>query len=159
MKKIYFFIFVFPLLFFIIGCANMFLGGSKMWYQGVPGDALAQYRIPVCNTNEGKEIEGPKNALYVLTMHEEQLVLLELDQNGEGVIISNHWVDEEGNDNFVTSVTTSHGWHYIIPRDRTAPGTRVVYPAGTYRTRNRADGSTEISGIPYARCPMIPRTE
>jgi hypothetical protein len=50
MKKKYFLIFVFPLLLFIIGCANMFLGGSKMWYQGVPGDALAKYTVPVCKT-------------------------------------------------------------------------------------------------------------
>ncbi len=159
MKKKYGLFIILPFLFLLTGCANMFLGGSKMWRQGVPEGAMAKYTVPVCNTNDGKQIDGPKNALYVLTLHEGQLVLLELDQKGEGVIISNHWVDEKGNDNFVTSVAGSHGWHYIIPRDRTLSGTRVVYPAGSYQIINRADGSTDIIGTPFARCPMIPKTE
>jgi hypothetical protein len=143
------------LLVVIAGCASAFMAGSKPHSGDLLGNMVDTYKIPKCtSTTDGSVIDGPKDSTYHLVQTETGPVLYELDKNGEGAAITNYWKDENGM-NFLTYVKTSHGWHYIVPDDKSRPAVREVYVAHTYRVRN-LDGILKVtSGTPAYKCEMI----
>ncbi len=143
------------LLFVIVGCASAFMAGSKPHSGALLGNILHAYKIPNCTTiKDGSIIDGPKDSTYNIVQTETGPVLYELDKNGNGAAITNYWKDENGM-NFLTYVKTSHGWHYIVPDDKSKPAVREVYVARTYRVRS-VDGVLKVtSGNPFYKCEMI----
>jgi hypothetical protein len=136
------------------GCASMFMAGSNP-VSGPPASPEAVCKVPTCTmVSDNSQTAGPANQTYYLGREGHALVLFELDQGHSGAKITNHWSDEQG-DHFFTYVRTSHGWEYIIPRDRSQPGVRLVYPKGTYAT-GTVNGTTRVvQGSPMLRCPLV----
>lgn len=121
-----------------------------------PATAQRVWTVPQCqNLLNGAPVAGPQGT-YQLAQEAGLLVLYELDNAGRGVRITNHWTDGQG-DNFFTFIRNSHGYHYIIPPNRSQPATRFVYLAGTYSVGRVGDDVRPTGGQPSARCPMIPR--
>ena len=65
--------------------------------------------------------------------------MLEQSPDRSGVLFQTRWEDEVG-DHFAGWVNTSHGYEFVVPKDRTKQAERYVYPAGFYRIM-------EIDGI------------
>jgi hypothetical protein len=140
----------------LCGCAGWFMVGSQS-SSGVPAKAAATYKVPTCTVvADGSTIGGPATQTYYLEEGAGALVLHELDGRGSGAAITNHWADDAG-DHFLTYVKTSHGWEYLVPVDRSQPGTRLAYQEGTFHV-DRVDGVLKVtSGEPIARCVMVPQ--
>jgi hypothetical protein len=119
-----------------------------------PAQPLGTFKIPKCKTTAGEEIAGPQATYYLGAGKKGGLALFEIDTNGQGAEITNHWQDEQGH-HFVTYVASSHGWHYIVPDEPGKPGQRLVHPAGSYAVQNIA-GTMRLSGEPAATCEMVP---
>jgi hypothetical protein len=113
---------------------------------------VGTFKISKCTTTAGESIAGPPT--YYPLLQEGRPALYEIDTNGEGAEITNHWQDEQGH-HFVTYVASSHGWHYIIPDEPGKPGKRLVHPAGSYTVQNVA-GTMRLMGEPAANCDMLP---
>jgi hypothetical protein len=104
-----------------------------------------------------ERMPGPDGTYFLSQEGPTGLTLYEIESNGRGVKVLNHWVDNQG-DNFFAFVRGSHGWHFVIPQDRTQPGVRFVYPAGTYSPGRDASRLIKVmAGSPMGRCPMIPQ--
>jgi hypothetical protein len=138
------------------GCVSTFMAGSQP-HKGVPANAVAVYTAPKCiNQNDGSTIDGPRGVTYYLVRTESGPILYELDQKGSGAAITNYWKDGNGM-NFLTYVKTSHGWHYVIPEDKTKPAVRKAYVRGTFRVTNVEGVLKVTSGNPTYNCEMIPQ--
>ena len=137
------------------GCANWFLNGATMHSAGVPQNATARFTVPSCTMSNGTPIAGPAGQSYYLAQEARGPVLYELDANGSGAAITNHWSDERGV-HFFTWVSGNAGWVFTFPHSRDQLPTRWVFEAGTYGTTVMPNGATSPTGQPTASCQMVP---
>lgn len=141
----------------IVACASSLTPGSRP-AGGPPRAPIATYTVPYCeNMTSGERMTGPEGTYFLAQEGPTGAALYEIDPSGRGVKVLNHWVDGQG-DNFFAFVRGSHGWHFVIPQNRTLPGVRFVYPAGTYTPGRDASRLIKvIAGNPMGRCPMVPQ--
>jgi hypothetical protein len=119
------------LLFLGIGCASMFVGGGSLAPAGYkPQSILVTYRA---------EGTVPAGVRYQLVQTEKGTAILERSPDGSGMLFQTVWRDDRG-EHFAGWVSTSHGYEFLVPLDRTQPATKYVYPAGSYSVK-------EIDGI------------
>jgi hypothetical protein len=143
-------------LFALTGCSTIFMGGSDPASEP-PESPIAEWTVTACRDTEGNSIELPAAMSYYLADGEEGLVLYEFDAEEQGAEIFNHWTDAAG-DHFFTYVASSHAYEFVIPKDRTKPGRRKVFPKETYETSE--DEQTEVIkpvGPHSATCEMKPK--
>lgn len=115
--------------FLTTGCASMFLKG------GILVDSEFKPKVLVKYTAEGQVPEGAK---YSLVRFEGAVGILERTSDGTGAFFSNHW-RTANEDHYAGWVATSHGYEFVIPVDRSQPGKKYVYPAGTYEVETIQD--------------------
>ena len=138
-------------LFLFTGCANLVLEGYYTWSSGILDSAVSIYKAPKC-FGKTKKWNGP-DAIYVLAHERGNLVLLEIDKNGKGVMIDNHWYGKKGHDNFLTYANGGSAWHYIISSDIKFE-LRMVFQNGFY-TPVQKNGVTKVIGKPFVICRFI----
>ncbi len=115
----------------LAGCASMFIQGGALVDKGYnPQKVLVSYKA---------EGTVPQGVEYQLVQTDKGEALFERSADGSGVLFLNRWQDEKG-DHFAGWVSRSHGYEYLVPRDRSAKGQKFVYPAGFYTIK-------EIGGI------------
>lgn len=131
--------------------SNQMIGAD--YVKQLPAETLARYSIHKCTlTAYESTIDGPVGTTYYLEQGETGLALYELNEDGKGARITNHWEADDG-DHFFTMVKRSHAWEYIIPKDRKQPAKRLVYTGGAYSTATDGDLVKPV-GKPSAICPM-----
>jgi hypothetical protein len=109
------------------GCASMFMKGGTLAPAGYqPQKILITYRA---------EGTVPPGISYFLVLTEKGEALFERNADGSGALFETRWSDDKG-DHFAGWVATSHGYEFVIPRDRRLSAKRYVYPAGTYSVQN-----------------------
>jgi hypothetical protein len=142
---------------FVTACGSMLTPGSRA-VNGPPPAPLAVYSIPYCEVMaSGERLSGPQATYFLEQGGTHGMSLYEIEANGRGAKIMNYWVDERGH-NFFSFVKTSHAWHFVLPQDRTQPGVRFVYPAGTYTAADVGGRLFKaVAGQPVARCYMAPQ--
>jgi hypothetical protein len=116
---------------FLFGCASMFMKGGDLVEKGyTPQKVLITYKA---------EGAVPQGVEYMLIETEKGQAIFERSPDGSGALFLTRWQDEKG-DHFAGWVATSHGYEFVIPKDRTGKGEKYVYPAGYYQIK-------EIGGI------------
>ena len=118
------------LLFLATGCASWFMNGGALVDEDYYPNVIVKY-----------DAEGtvPAGVNYLLVRTEEGEAIFERSLNGSGALFLNHWEDEDG-DHFAGWVSKRHGYEFVVPKDRTQPAKKFVYPAGYYTI-------LEINGI------------
>jgi hypothetical protein len=66
--------------------------------------------------------------------------IFERSPDGSGALFETYWTDSEG-DHFAGWVATSHGYEFVVPKDRKKPAKKYVYPSGYYELKEK-DGIT-----------------
>lgn len=118
-------------LLFGFGCASMFMKGGALVETGYnPQKVLVSYKA---------EGTVPQGVEYMLIETENGPAIFERSPDGSGVLFLTRWQDEKG-DHFAGWVARSHGYEFVIPRDRTGKGEKYVYPAGYYEIK-------EVEGV------------
>jgi len=106
------------------GCAAAFMKGGTLVKPGfVPPETLVRYRA---------EGQVPAGYDYLLVRTEQGEAMFERAANGSGALFETHWSDDAG-DHFAGWVATSHGYEFVVPKDRQQPASKYVYPRGTFR--------------------------
>ena len=123
------FYFVLPLL-LATGCASWFMNGGAL---------VDEDYYPYVIVNYDAEGTVPVGVKYFLVGTEDGEAIFERSLDGSGALFLNHWEDEEG-DHFAGWVSKRHGYEFVVPKDRTQPAKKFVYPAGYYTI-------LEINGI------------
>jgi hypothetical protein len=121
-----------------------------------PANPTATYRVTSCKDVATGE-ETRVNLRYYLASDARGPSLYEFDAaGGDGSRIWNHFVDAEGT-HFVLYVRTSHGYEMLVPADKSLPGERRVFLAGTFRAYSDYEGGPmKLRGTPRIRCSMEP---
>jgi hypothetical protein len=136
------------------GCASAFMSGSAP-VSAPPKSPLAKWTVTACKDAAGAAIPMSGAISYYLEEGPEGLALYEMDAQGKGAKITNHWEDAQGM-HFFTRVYTSHGFELFLPADRKQPGTRKVYLRGAFEVTKDANGVIRPGGAPGATCTMDP---
>ena len=113
------------------GCASWFMNGGVMVDKDYVPEIIIKYKA-----------EGvvPSGVDYLLVRTENGESIFERSLDGSGVLFQAHWEDEEG-DHYAGWVSKSHGYEFIVPKDKkNQPTKKFVYPAGYYNV-------TEIDGV------------
>jgi len=129
------------------GCfsANDFLVGATT--STAPKQYKAHFKTAKCMEMTGKVIyQAPLN--YYLT----DSALYEIDNQGNGARITNHWSDPAGVFYFV-HVKDNAGWLYLIPHDPQKVPVRLEFAKGSYKV-NKKKGALQPVGKPYAGCVL-----
>lgn len=105
------------------GCASMFMKGGSLANAGYqPQKVLVTYKA---------EGATPPGTTYLLVLTERGEAMFERSPDGSGALFETRWTDDQG-DHFAGWVATSHGYEFVVPRDRGKPAKRYVYPKGYY---------------------------
>ncbi len=100
-----------------VGCASMFMKGGTLAPAGYqPQKVLVTYQA---------EGTVPPNAEYLLVQTEKGETMFERSADGSGTLFETRWSDDQG-DHFAGWVATSHGYEFIVPKDRKLPAKRFV---------------------------------
>ena len=114
----------------MIGCASMFMKGGSLAPAGYqPQKVMVTYRA---------EGSVPPGVTYLLVRTEKGEAMFERSADGSGSLFETSWTDDKG-DHFAGWVATSHGYEYVVPKDRKQPAKRYVYPKGFYTLQNVGD--------------------
>lgn len=129
--------------------------GPSVYKGGLPQDAIASYKAPTCVAKDGAKQDGP-NATYYLTRQRGSLVLLELNDFGQGLSFKNSFEDENGY-NFIVQLKENgkptDAIHFVFPMSATQNAARYVFPAGTYKpVKSKA---RKIDGEPSLTCELV----
>lgn len=123
----------------LAACASAFMKGGALVGAGYqPLKILVRYRA---------EGTVPPNVTYQLVESERGETIFERSADGSGTLFLLRWQDAEG-DHFGGWVAKSHGYEFVIPRDRRQNGKKFFYPVGTYRYEKTATGGRLVSTSP-----------
>lgn len=123
----------------LTACASAFMKGGALVGAGYqPLKVLVRYRA---------EGTVPPNVTYQLVESERGETIFERSADGSGTLFLLRWQDADG-DHFGGWVAKSHGYEFVIPKDRRQNGTKFFYPAGTYRYEKSASGGRLVSSSP-----------
>lgn len=140
------------------GCGAGLMVGAQPAAEPPSGPA-AVYSVSRCTAADGSPVAiEPPLTYYLATApgpEAEALALYEYAAGGQGTAFTNHVRDQRG-DVFVGYVRLAPGFRFHLPSDRSLPGSRWVYDAGTYDTAEREDGTLSIAGEPLLTCAMEP---
>ncbi len=125
------FIFIVFLLLVMVGCASWFMNGGALVDEDYYPNVIVNY-----------DAEGtvPAGVNYLLVRTENGEAVFERSLDGSGVLFQTHWEDNDG-DHFAGWVSKSHGYEFVVPKDRTQPAKKYIYPAGYYSLLEK-DGIT-----------------
>ena len=132
--------------------AGFFLQGARK-AKSDPAETIVKYSVQPCVMISDGTSAGALDAEYWLFEDSGRLALYERTAPGDGSIIENHWLAEDG-DHFFVWVRGSHGWEYVIPEDRSQEAVRPVYPKGTYKGKKDEQKVTSPVGDPAAKCVL-----
>ena len=110
------------LLLVIVGCASMFMNGGTLVDEDYQPVIVVKYKA---------EGTVPSGVDYLLVRTETGEAIFERSLDGSGALFQTHWEDENG-DHFAAWVSTKHAYEVVVPKDRTQPAKKFVYPAGYY---------------------------
>jgi hypothetical protein len=120
------------------GCASMFMKGGSLAPAGYqPQKVLITYRA---------EGAVPPGAEYLLVLTEKGEALFERSPDGSGALFETRWSDEKGT-HFAGWVATSHAYEFVVPKDRTQPAKRYVYPKGYYSLQTIGDQERPVPAV------------
>jgi hypothetical protein len=141
------------------GCAEMFLAGSHV-AEAPPPAPLAQYEVSRCVLPVGAEIEITPRLRYYLAYEPAErggrLSLYELPADGGvGTVTANGW-PVGTDDHFFLHVHGSHGFEFVLPAERSAPGERRIFVSGSYEVDDLGGDRLRPRGPVGATCPMVP---
>jgi hypothetical protein len=140
------------ILFTGLGCANMFMNGGET-HTGVPVNYQAAYVVSGCTVkSSGQKMLGPVERFY-LSEDRGSPVLYELDYSGEGVVIRNGWLDNDGT-HFFAWVSGGPGYLFSFWKDPAIPPLRRVFLARTFEVVKDEQGRTRPKGDPIGDCVM-----
>lgn len=149
-----FFVLMLLLAFSHPAAARRYAGGEPA--KGAPRKSLAYYTITQCQqtaTNAAKSLAAPLT-VYLEQHRRGRLALRELNSRQAGLIVVNHWTDQDGDHFFL--YTKHVGYEYIVPFDRKKPGVRLVYTRGSFRAVRAPGRVIKVAGSPAERCEMLP---
>jgi len=109
------------------GCASMFMKGGSLAPAGYNANIIINYKA---------EGTVPPNTTYHLVKTDKGEAMFERSADGSGTLFETHWTDSHG-DHFTGWVATSHGWEFVVPKDRKKPAKKYVYPAGYYELKEK----------------------
>lgn len=132
--------------------AGFFLQGARN-AEEYPSDVLVKYSVPPCVLISDGSDAGAPDSEYWLIEDEGRVALFQRDASGTGVIIENHWLENDG-DHFFVWVQDSHAWEYVVPRDRSGDAVRLVYLGGTYSLERDEQWVTKPVGDPTVKCVL-----
>jgi hypothetical protein len=115
----------------VTACASMFMQGGSL--------APAGYRANILVNYDAKGTVPP-GVTYHLVKTDKGEAIFERSPDGSGALFETHWTDKDG-DHFAGWVATSHGYEFVVPKDRKKPAKKYVYPSGYYELKER-DGIT-----------------
>ncbi|MGH0036320.1 MAG: hypothetical protein ACQGVK_14935 [Myxococcota bacterium] len=122
------------LLALVVACASAYMrGGTPV--DGPPPNPSATYLVSQCTEIATQApIPLPQPLRYALAEGSGGPVLYETDGSGKTTMVTNHWVQEDGADVFFMWVARSHGYQWVLPKQRSEGGVRFVFPAGTFES-------------------------
>ena len=125
----------------LTACASMFMQGGSLAPAGYNANIVVNY-----------DAKGtvPPGITYHLIKADKGEAIFERSPDGSGALFETHWSDNDG-DHFAGWVATSHGYEFVIPKDRKKPAKKYVYPAGNYDLKEK-DGITR----PVPNTPIDP---
>jgi hypothetical protein len=120
-------------------CASAFMKGGALVGAGYqPLEVIVTYKA---------EGTVPPNVVYQLVDTERGEALFEKSLDGSGTLFLLRWEDKDG-DHFGGWVARSHGYEFVIPKDRRQNAKKFFYPVGTYRYEKLAEGGRIVSNYP-----------
>jgi hypothetical protein len=111
------------------GCAAMPIPGGQVVSRDYRPQVVVVY---------GADGEVAPGVRYALVQEGARLAFLEQTGDGAGTVLESHWTDVAG-DHFAiwgTPLEPGDAVEVVVPRDRTQPAYRFVYPPGLYDVRN-----------------------
>ncbi len=115
----------------LTACASMFMQGGSLVPAGYNANIVVNY--------DGKGTVPP-GITYHLVKTDKGEAIFERSPDGSGALFETHWTDSDG-DHFAGWVATSHGYEFVVPKDRKKSANKYVYPAGYYELKEK-DGVT-----------------
>lgn len=123
----------------LLGDASILMTGGSLASVGYqPLDVVVSYRA---------EGSVPKSAEYLLVRTEKGEAIFERSPDGSGTLIDKTWSDEKG-DHFAMWILTSHAYEFLVPKDRSKPAQRYIYPAGFYSIVDVGGGMRPVAAAP-----------
>jgi hypothetical protein len=133
------------------GCASMFLHGGHFADGTEKNRVIVKYGVESCvDLSDNSPLQGPTTEYWLLTEPNGRS-LAEMDQKGEGTVITNAWADGDG-DHFFAWVQAT-GWEYVVPRDKSQPASRLAY---VNVKKAKTGNVTKPAGAPSAKCVLRP---
>ncbi len=127
------------LIFTLVACASAFMKGGKLVGAGYqPLEVIVTYKAVGT---------VPPNVIYQLVDTERGEALFEKSPDGSGTLFLLRWEDRDG-DHFGGWVAKSHGYEFVIPKDRRQNAQKFFYPVGTYRYERFGDRGRLVSNYP-----------
>lgn len=125
--------------------------------RGAPRNPLATYTVGQCTATDTGAVSAPQAglAVYLEAGRRGAVYLREINLRNQGLIFVNHWTAADG-DHFFGYYRRGPGFEYIIPPDRTKPGTRLVYYRGMFRAERAPGRIIKVTGSPSQRCDLLP---
>ncbi|MCK5310635.1 MAG: hypothetical protein KAJ62_00900 [Desulfobacteraceae bacterium] len=113
--------------FLLSGCASSFIKGGAMVPRG--------YEIQKIVVSYRAVGIVPERTDYLLIETDNGEAMFEKSEDGSGVLFLTRWSDDKG-DHFAGWVATSHGYEFVIPKDRTKEGQKYFYMKGTFLVKD-----------------------
>ena len=123
-----------------------------------PPNPAGKWRVTSCTTVASGEVATIDGGIdYYLADTSSGPALYEfMSGGGSGSKMANHFEADDGT-HFVLYVRTSHGYEFVIPKNRSEPGERLVYLAGSFKAyRDADDAPMKLRGTAQVRCEMVP---
>jgi len=135
-------------------CGGTYLEGMEL-ADLPPTAAVATYTVSECTDIASGRRGLTPTLTYYLESNGISFFLYEFDPQGRGAKMTNHWV-QGGTDMFFSYASViNSGFRFMIPKDRSLPGKRLVYRGGQFEAK-LVDGAMQIIGNPITDCPMVP---
>jgi hypothetical protein len=140
----------------VAACAGPYMEGMEL-ADMPPANPSATYMVTECRDVATGAKVVPPTLTYYLQPTGPSFVLYEFDPQRHGARMTNHWYTPENDaDNFFSYASVANsGFRFLIPRNRTLPGQRLVYAGGQFESA-LVNGAVQIIGTPYNECVMVP---
>ena len=110
--------------FLALGCTSMVFGGGELAKAGYEADVIVDYRA---------EGTVPANVTYHLVRTPKGEAFFERSPDGSGTLFTTKRTTEDG-DRFASwfKYQQHYAIVFFVPKDRSRPAKKYIYPAGTY---------------------------